>query len=122
MVMFLINPLDPLHPKLVGNPASSLGAKPVSVAYSSSLNQRKSGFISHWLNITVVIVCTVNGGATPNAVAGVACFSVDRQKGLTPLSPLRFIPQPTDPAPVPSVALYPNISAPLAVDISFNPS
>jgi len=36
--MFVIDPLDPLHPRLVGEPASSLGHIPVSVTYSPELN------------------------------------------------------------------------------------
>ncbi|KAK3629697.1 hypothetical protein LTR56_017903 [Elasticomyces elasticus] len=96
--MFTINPADPLHPILVGTPASTLGNRPVSVAYSPQLE----------------MACVANGGL----ISGVACFSVDRHRGLKAAGPLRLIPQtevtdPTAPPPGPLV---------LASDIVFNPS
>lgn len=39
--MFLIDPIDPWHPKLVGTPATTLGEIPVSVAYSPLLKTSK---------------------------------------------------------------------------------
>ncbi|PMD50006.1 uncharacterized protein K444DRAFT_505672, partial [Hyaloscypha bicolor E] len=79
--LFGINPSNPLHPYLIGEPAPSLGHIPVSVTYSQELN----------------MACVVNGGD----VAGVACFSVDSKRGLRNLGPLRSIPQPPGAAPPP---------------------
>lgn len=36
--VFTIDPRDPLHPRLIGKPAATLGHIPVSVAYSQRLN------------------------------------------------------------------------------------
>ncbi|KAI9143611.1 hypothetical protein BKA69DRAFT_1060433 [Paraphysoderma sedebokerense] len=63
--MFNINPKNPTELTLVGNPVSTLGEFPVSVAYSDGLK----------------IACVLNGGAAD----GVACYSVDAQKGLQTL-------------------------------------
>ncbi|KAI9144598.1 hypothetical protein BKA69DRAFT_1122426 [Paraphysoderma sedebokerense] len=60
--MFNIDPNDPTKLTLVGNPVSTMGEFPVSVAYSDGLK----------------IACVLNGGAAD----GVACYSVDAQKGL----------------------------------------
>ncbi|KAL8711828.1 MAG: hypothetical protein Q9220_003772 [cf. Caloplaca sp. 1 TL-2023] len=96
--MFVIDPTDPLHPRLVGKPESTLGQTPVSVAYSSHLG----------------VVCVTNGGS----LAGVACFSVSRYHGLTSLGPIHTIPQTqnADPSPPPA---GPQV---LTADIVFNPS
>ena len=95
--MFIIDPEDPLHPKLVGTPASTSGNIPVAVTYSAALKT----------------ACVANGG--PNA--GVSCFSVDDRKGLIPVGGLRSVPHPTD--NVPPFGLPPFI---LIADIVFNPS
>ncbi|KAL8724763.1 MAG: hypothetical protein Q9181_006686 [Wetmoreana brouardii] len=96
--LFLINPNDPLHPKLIGTPAPTLGQTPVSVAYSPQHR----------------IACAVNGGSE----AGVACFGVSRHRGLIPLGPIRTINQTEnlDPTPPPAGPLV------LTADIVFNPS
>ncbi|KAL8687581.1 MAG: hypothetical protein Q9218_006285 [Villophora microphyllina] len=96
--LFLIDPNDPLHPQLIGKPASTLGLTPVAVAYSPQHR----------------MACATNGGS----LAGVACFAVSRSRGLTPLGPLIVIPQtqnsdPSPPPPGPEV---------LTADIVFNPS
>jgi hypothetical protein len=67
--VFEIDPGNALHPRLVGSPVDTLGQFPMSVDYSPQLKQ----------------ACVLNGGAD----AGVACFSVDAWKGLSPLGPLR---------------------------------
>ena len=95
---FVIDDNDPLHPKLVGNPAPTLGETPVSVAYSPKIKQ----------------ACVTNAGST----AGITCYSVSSTTGLTAVGGLRFIPQtensdPTTPPPGPLVLLG---------DVSFNPS
>ncbi len=113
--MFLINPRDPWHPKLIGTPAPSLGDTPVAVAYSTLL---KTGILSKMLGATIPdvdpfpLVCVVNGGA----ITGIACFSVDDRKGLTALGHYDSFPQtenadPTAPPPGPLI---------LASDIVFN--
>ena len=58
--------------------------------------------------------CVVNAGA----IAGVTCFSVDKHKGLTPLGPLRLIPQTQNQDP------FPPLPGPLILtqDMTFNPS
>ncbi|KAL8706557.1 MAG: hypothetical protein Q9201_000430 [Fulgogasparrea decipioides] len=96
--LFLINPNDPLHPKLVGTPAPTLGQTPVSVAYSPQHR----------------IACAVNGGSE----AGVACFGVSRKRGLILLGSIRTINQTEnlDPTPPPAGPLV------LTSDIVFNPS
>ncbi|KAI4100785.1 MAG: hypothetical protein L6R37_005277 [Teloschistes peruensis] len=71
--MFWINPNDPLHPQLVGQPAPTLGQTPVSVAYSPQHR----------------MACATNGGSQ----SGVACFTVSRRRGLIPRGPLLEIPR-----------------------------
>ncbi|RFU75751.1 3-carboxymuconate cyclase [Trichoderma arundinaceum] len=95
---FIINPRDPLHPRLLGSPAATLGHAPVSVAYSDKLN----------------IACVVNGGSD---LAGVTCFSVHPDHGLTRLGPMRPIVQSGHPMTEPQTP--PVI---LTGDIVFNPS
>ncbi|KAJ4859022.1 hypothetical protein T069G_07289 [Trichoderma breve] len=97
--LFNINPWDPLHPKLIGKPAPTLGHVPVSVTYSEKLKT----------------ACVVNGGLD---LAGVTCFSVDPKKGLQPLGPMRTILQTKDFTPPPA-GTPPTI---LTGDIRFNPS
>lgn len=63
--MFSISPTDPTVLTMVGQPADTLGEFPMSVALSTTLSQ----------------ACVANSGAK----AGIACFSMDSQKGLTPL-------------------------------------
>jgi hypothetical protein len=46
--MFYIKPFDPLHPVLVGRPASTLGQFPMSVAYSSVLSTGESSIALAW--------------------------------------------------------------------------
>jgi hypothetical protein len=111
--MFLIDPQDPLHPRLIGEPARSLGDIPVSVAYSPELNT--GGLLTDHLCVKIVtdiLVCVVNGGNP----AGVTCFSVDSKNGLHNLGPMRVIPQPEGVAPPPVGPLI------LVGDITFNPS
>ena len=67
--MFLINPFDTLHPRLIGSPVDTMGEFPMSVTYSDRLR----------------VACVLNGGAKN----GVACFSVDQSLGLQPQGPLR---------------------------------
>ncbi|KAJ6785088.1 hypothetical protein PWT90_03545 [Aphanocladium album] len=55
--LFNIAKDDPTHPRLVGEPASSGGDFPVSIAYSHALH----------------VACVLNGGK----VAGIQCFNVD---------------------------------------------
>ena len=115
--MFWIDPQDPMHPKIVGTPAPTLGNTPVSVAYSEAL---KIGQWSHTLSwiwlLTTFLACALNSGMK----AGAACFSVDPQRGLVPLGGLRSVPQiivdpsnPAKPAPGPLT---------IAADIAFNPT
>ncbi|KAL9137106.1 MAG: hypothetical protein Q9175_001675 [Cornicularia normoerica] len=96
--VFYIDPADPEHPTLIGKPAPTLGKTPTSVAYSPKLNT----------------ACVLNAGS----VAGVTCYSVDRQKGLTALGGLRLIPQTQ------LLDTSPSLPGPLfiAQDITFNPS
>ncbi|KAL8822837.1 MAG: hypothetical protein Q9191_006434 [Dirinaria sp. TL-2023a] len=93
--MFRINPLDPLHPKLVGEPCPTLGDFPMSVTYSPYLKT----------------ACVLNGGAKP----GVTCFHADHAKGLSLVGGLR---------PLPVVRqTTPPLGPPLTTsDIVFNPS
>lgn len=67
--MFVIHPLAPLYPKLVGKPVDTQGEFPQSVTYSAQLNT----------------ACVVNGGAKN----GVACFTVSTENGLVPVGGLR---------------------------------
>ncbi|KAH8679116.1 hypothetical protein BGZ60DRAFT_482828 [Tricladium varicosporioides] len=91
--MFIINRGNPQYPKLL-NTVSSMGEFPVAVAYSSSIST----------------ACVINGGA----VAGVACFSTDRAKGLVPIGTLR---------PIALSQTTPPIGPPGTVsDLVFNPS
>nr|POE82747.1 hypothetical protein CFP56_68151 [Quercus suber] len=69
VVMFAIDPKNPCHPTMVGEPASTHGDFPMSVAYSAKLKT----------------ACVANTGA----VSGVQCFSVDPKSGLTPTGPFR---------------------------------
>lgn len=86
--MFKIDPSDPQHPSLVGNPADTLGQFPQSVTYSEQL---KMGKTSSLLEIREVVLtrhlpaCVLNGGA----VAGVTCFDVDATSGLSVSGSLR---------------------------------
>ncbi|OCH94370.1 hypothetical protein OBBRIDRAFT_722902 [Obba rivulosa] len=59
---FSINPNDPSAITMIGEPVSSEGEFPMSLA----------------VNDAGTVFCALNGGA----VAGVNCFSVDKQKGL----------------------------------------
>ncbi|KAG0646602.1 hypothetical protein D0Z07_7569 [Hyphodiscus hymeniophilus] len=95
---FIINPLDPLHPRLVGRPAPTLGRTPLSVAYSDKHNT----------------ACVLNAGS----LAGITCYEVSPFEGLKVLGPMRVIPQTEnqDPSPAPAGPLI------LANDIRFNPS
>ena len=115
--MFRIDPKDPMHPKVVGTPAPTLGDTPVSVAYSDAIKtgQWSHPFISMSI-LTKLSACVLNSGAK----AGAACFSVDPQHGLIPLGVLRSVPQivvdpnnPAKPAPRPLT---------IAADIASNPS
>ncbi|KAG0650312.1 hypothetical protein D0Z07_3218 [Hyphodiscus hymeniophilus] len=63
--MFTISVHDPTHLTIVGKPVSTLGEFPLSVAVSASLS----------------MACVANSGFK----AGIACFSMSPQKGLTPL-------------------------------------
>lgn len=91
--MFFIDKNAPWSPRLI-NTASSVGEFPMSIAYSPKLKT----------------TCVLNGGAK----AGVACFSTDHAKGLTPLG--SFLPialgQTTPPVGPPGTTS----------DIVFNPS
>lgn len=88
--MFHIDTKNPTNLTLI-NSAPSLGEFPNTVAYSSAL---KTGNFSslfdfrHVLDLIHLLACVANSGA----VAGVACFSVDHAKGLTPVTPLYPIP------------------------------
>ncbi|KAJ7158737.1 hypothetical protein C8R46DRAFT_399097 [Mycena filopes] len=64
--VFTIDPTNPTNLEMIGKPIGSGGEFPVSLAINKAGN----------------MVCTVNGGA----INGVACFSVDKTKGLTPIS------------------------------------
>ncbi|OCH94362.1 hypothetical protein OBBRIDRAFT_789268 [Obba rivulosa] len=59
---FSINPNDPSALTMIGEPVSSEGEFPMSLAFNDAGN----------------MLCALNGGA----VNGVNCFSVDKQKGL----------------------------------------
>jgi len=61
--LFSVNAADPAQLKKIGEPVSSEGEFPMSLAINAAGTQ----------------VCALNGGATN----GVTCFSVDAQKGLT---------------------------------------
>ena len=92
--VFKIDPQDPLHPKLVGQPADTQGDFPMSVAYSDTLKK----------------ACVLNGGAKN----GVTCFDVS-QRGLQLSDKLLSLPQlktQTPPLGPPNTAS----------DIAFNPS
>ncbi|KAH6665114.1 hypothetical protein B0J14DRAFT_522288, partial [Halenospora varia] len=91
--MFFLDKGNPQYPKLL-NTVSSMGEFPVAVAYSSSIST----------------ACVINGGA----LAGVACFSTDRAKGLTPIGTLR---------PIALNQTTPPVGPPGTVsDLVFNPS
>jgi len=64
--VFNIDPKDPTNLEMIGKPVGSGGEFPVSLAINKAGNS----------------VCTVNGGA----INGVACFSVDKTKGLIPIA------------------------------------
>ena len=113
--MFSISPQDPSHPKLLGRPQPTLGETPVSVSYSPKLKTGKPMPPPHYTCRMLIAfpACVTNGGSP----AGVTCFSASA-KGLTPLGPLRLLPQtqladPTPPPPGPLV---------LTADVAFNPS
>jgi hypothetical protein len=63
--MFTISAADPTNLTMVGQPADTLGEFPMSVTISTELSQ----------------ACVANSGSK----AGIACFSVCKTKGLTPL-------------------------------------
>ncbi|MCJ1284367.1 hypothetical protein MMC26_003698 [Xylographa opegraphella] len=95
--MFSINVDNPTNLTMVGQPASTLGEFPMSVAYSPTLK----------------MVCTINGGA----MNGVSCFSTDHAKGLVSLdtssrSLSPYLNQTTPPVGPPGTAS----------DIFFNPA
>ena len=62
--MFKIDPADPLKLSMVGSPAPTLGEFAMAIAYSSKYQK----------------ACALNGGA----INGVACYTVDAEKGLVP--------------------------------------
>ncbi|KAJ7104151.1 hypothetical protein B0H15DRAFT_808771 [Mycena belliarum] len=64
--VFNIDPKNPTNLKMIGKPVGSGGEFPVSLAINKAGNT----------------VCAVNGGA----VNGVACFKVDKKKGLVPMA------------------------------------
>jgi hypothetical protein len=64
--VFAIDPQNPTNLEMIGKPVGSGGEFPVSLAINKAGNK----------------VCTVNGGA----INGVACFAVDKTKGLTPIA------------------------------------
>jgi 6-phosphogluconolactonase (cycloisomerase 2 family)/LysM repeat protein len=64
--MFKINTAKPTDVRLVGMPVNTQGEFPVAVAFSKKMN----------------MACVVNGGAAD----GVACFKVDKNKGLVPVA------------------------------------
>jgi 6-phosphogluconolactonase (cycloisomerase 2 family) len=64
--LFSINPNDPAQIHHIGRPVNSGGEFPMSLAFNAQGTQ----------------VCALNGGK----VNGVACFSADSRKGLTPLA------------------------------------
>ncbi|KAJ7274381.1 hypothetical protein B0H12DRAFT_1007067 [Mycena haematopus] len=63
--VFNIDPTNPTNLEMIGKPVGSGGEFPVSLAINEAGDK----------------VCTVNGGA----INGVACFSVDKTKGLVPI-------------------------------------
>ncbi|KAJ7773299.1 hypothetical protein B0H16DRAFT_1363475 [Mycena metata] len=64
--VFNIDSTNPTNLEMIGKPVGSGGEFPVSLAINKAGN----------------MVCTVNGGA----INGVACFNVDKTKGLTPIA------------------------------------
>ncbi|KAF7336630.1 hypothetical protein MVEN_02097500 [Mycena venus] len=64
--VFNIDPKNPTNLEMIGKPVGSGGEFPVSLAINKAGNS----------------VCAVNGGA----INGVACFSVDKTKGLVPIA------------------------------------
>jgi len=103
--------------KRIPNTRSSLILHPVSAnSHLQSHTLRASRQVSisqpsHLIGSNIFTACVVNGGA----VAGVACFSTDHAKGLTPLGGLRPITlagQTTPPVGPPNTVS----------DIVFNPS
>ncbi|KAJ6531801.1 hypothetical protein B0H19DRAFT_1214136 [Mycena capillaripes] len=64
--VFNIDPTNPTNLEMIGKPVGSGGEFPVSLAINKAGN----------------MVCAVNGGA----INGVACFSVDKTKGLQPVA------------------------------------
>jgi hypothetical protein len=64
--VFNIDPTNPTNLQMIGKPVGSGGEFPVSLAINKAGNA----------------LCAVNGGA----VNGVACFSVDKTKGLVPIA------------------------------------
>ncbi|KAJ7475858.1 hypothetical protein FB451DRAFT_1245038 [Mycena latifolia] len=64
--LFSIDPNDPTNLEMISKPVGSGGEFPVSLAINSAGN----------------MVCAVNGGF----VNGVACYSVDKTKGLVPIA------------------------------------
>ncbi|KAJ6619765.1 hypothetical protein B0H10DRAFT_2163825 [Mycena sp. CBHHK59/15] len=66
LAVFNIDPKNPTNLDMIGKPVGSGGEFPVSLAINKAGN----------------MVCTVNGGF----VNGVACFSVDKTKGLQPIA------------------------------------
>ncbi|EJD45997.1 hypothetical protein AURDEDRAFT_113892 [Auricularia subglabra TFB-10046 SS5] len=66
VAMFAINPNAPSQLQMIGNPVSSQGEFPVSIAVSSTSGN----------------ICVLNGGQ----LNSVACFKPDAQQGLLPIS------------------------------------
>ncbi|KAJ7248167.1 hypothetical protein B0H12DRAFT_728939 [Mycena haematopus] len=64
--VFTIDPTNPTNLEMIGKPVGSGGQFPVSLAINEAGNT----------------VCALNGGA----INGVACFSVDKTKGLVPIA------------------------------------
>lgn len=89
--MFRIDAANPWSPKMVGQPADTLGEFPVSVTYSQKL---KTGMcivrLLEWSRLIHGAACVLNGGAR----AGVSCFRADPLHGLQAVGPLRSL-EPT---------------------------
>ncbi|PIL31344.1 hypothetical protein GSI_06042 [Ganoderma sinense ZZ0214-1] len=64
--LFSINPKTPTEISLIGNPVSSGGEFPMSLAFNADGTR----------------LCTLNGGS----VNGVACFTVNKKTGLSPIA------------------------------------
>jgi len=107
--MFSIDEADPYHPTMVGDPVSTVGTFPQSVAYSPKHATGKS-HASIVCSTLTAPACVLNGGTVP----GIACFSVKKSKGLHPIGRFRPIAlNQTDPPLGPGGTVS---------DIRFNPS